>query len=123
MAPYDASKAGVEHVANALRLQVAHHCNTVGCAHVSWIDTPLVQDTNADLPSFRTEARLPTRTAEQHHVGAGVRQGVRQGHRTPQGVHLLPAVGGQLPPVNAFWSLTMSESRPACWWLTRCSDT
>jgi NAD(P)-dependent dehydrogenase (short-subunit alcohol dehydrogenase family) len=54
MAPYDASKAGVEHFANALRLEVAHHGVTVGCAHMSWIDTPLVQDTKADLPSFRT---------------------------------------------------------------------
>lgn len=53
MAPYDASKAGVEHFANALRLEVAHHGVTVGVAHMSWIDTPLVRDTKADLPSFR----------------------------------------------------------------------
>ncbi|MBO0676326.1 SDR family oxidoreductase [Mycolicibacterium sp. S2-37] len=53
MAPYDASKAGVEHFANALRLEVAHRGVTVGVAHMSWIDTPLVQDTKADLPSFR----------------------------------------------------------------------
>lgn len=54
MAPYDASKAGVEHFANALRLEVAHHGVTVGCGHMSWIDTPLVQDTKTDLPSFHT---------------------------------------------------------------------
>ncbi|MCK0174399.1 SDR family oxidoreductase [Mycolicibacterium sp. F2034L] len=53
MAPYDASKAGVEHFTNALRLEVAHRGVTVGVAHMSWIDTPLVQDTKADLPSFR----------------------------------------------------------------------
>lgn len=53
MAPYDASKAGVEHFANALRLEVAHHGVTVGVAHMSWIDTPLVQDTKTDLPSFK----------------------------------------------------------------------
>ena len=53
MAPYDASKAGVEQFANALRLEVAHQGVSVGVAHMSWIDTPLVRDTKADLPSFR----------------------------------------------------------------------
>lgn len=53
MAPYDASKAGVEQFANALRLEAAHHGVGVGVAHMSWIDTPLVQDTKTDLPSFK----------------------------------------------------------------------
>jgi NAD(P)-dependent dehydrogenase (short-subunit alcohol dehydrogenase family) len=52
MIPYDASKAGVEHLANALRLEVAGHGVTVGSAHMSWIDTALVRDSKADLPSF-----------------------------------------------------------------------
>jgi NAD(P)-dependent dehydrogenase (short-subunit alcohol dehydrogenase family) len=52
MSPYDASKAGVEHLANALRLEVAGHGVSVGSAHMSWIDTALVRDTKADLPSF-----------------------------------------------------------------------
>jgi NAD(P)-dependent dehydrogenase (short-subunit alcohol dehydrogenase family) len=52
MIPYDASKAGAEHLANALRLEVAGHGVTVGSAHMSWIDTALVRDTKADLPSF-----------------------------------------------------------------------
>jgi NAD(P)-dependent dehydrogenase (short-subunit alcohol dehydrogenase family) len=60
MMPYDASKAGVEHLANALRLEVGQRGVTVGSAHMSWIDTALVRDSKADLPSF-TEllARLP----------------------------------------------------------------
>ncbi|MFE7417164.1 SDR family oxidoreductase [Rhodococcus sp. NPDC057529] len=49
---YNASKAGVEHFANALRLEVAHRGVTVGSAHMSWIDTPLVQDAKTDLASF-----------------------------------------------------------------------
>lgn len=53
LAPYNASKAGVEHFANALRLEVHHHGVDVGVAHMSWIDTPLVQDAKADLRSFR----------------------------------------------------------------------
>jgi len=52
LAPYNASKAGVEILANALRLEVAHHGVGVGSAHMSWIDTALVRDTKADLPSF-----------------------------------------------------------------------
>jgi NAD(P)-dependent dehydrogenase (short-subunit alcohol dehydrogenase family) len=52
MIPYDASKAGVEQLANALRLEVAGHGVTVGSAHMSWIDTALVRDSKADLPSF-----------------------------------------------------------------------
>jgi NAD(P)-dependent dehydrogenase (short-subunit alcohol dehydrogenase family) len=49
MAAYSASKAGVEHFANALRLEVAHLGVDVGSAHMSWIDTPLVRETKADL--------------------------------------------------------------------------
>lgn len=52
LAAYNASKAGVEHFANALRLEVAHHGVAVGCAHMSWIDTPLVQDAKKDLTAF-----------------------------------------------------------------------
>ena len=53
LAPYNASKAAVEHFANALRLEVAHRGVDVGSAHMSWIDTPLVRDTEADLSIFR----------------------------------------------------------------------
>ncbi|MFC9554938.1 SDR family oxidoreductase [Rhodococcus sp. NPDC056960] len=52
LAAYNASKAGVEHFANTLRLEVAHRGVTVGSAHMSWIDTPLVQDAKADLTAF-----------------------------------------------------------------------
>lgn len=60
MASYDASKAGVEHFANSLRLEVKHQGVDVGSAHMSWIDTPLVQDAKADSPAFREMLkRLP----------------------------------------------------------------
>jgi len=52
LAPYHASKAAVEHFANALRLEVAHRGVDVGSAHMSWIDTPMVQDAKADLGAF-----------------------------------------------------------------------
>jgi NAD(P)-dependent dehydrogenase (short-subunit alcohol dehydrogenase family) len=60
MAPYDMSKAGNEHLANALRLEVGHHGVSVGSAHMAWIDTAMVRDTKADLPTFgEFLARLP----------------------------------------------------------------
>ncbi|MDA3660130.1 SDR family oxidoreductase [Mycobacterium xenopi] len=52
MVPYNTSKAAVEHFANALRLEVAHLGVDVGSAHMSWIDTPMVHDTEADLSTF-----------------------------------------------------------------------
>jgi NAD(P)-dependent dehydrogenase (short-subunit alcohol dehydrogenase family) len=60
MAPYDMSKAGNEHLANALRLEVGYRGVGVGSAHMSWIDTALVRDSKADLPAFsRLLAALP----------------------------------------------------------------
>jgi NAD(P)-dependent dehydrogenase (short-subunit alcohol dehydrogenase family) len=60
MAPYNAAKAAVEHFANALRLEVAHRDVAVGSAHMSWIDTPLVQEAKADLSTFGDMiSRLP----------------------------------------------------------------
>ena len=52
LAPYNAAKAGVEHFANALRLEVAHQGVAVGSAHMSWIDTPLVRESRKDLSTF-----------------------------------------------------------------------
>ncbi|GAB2888610.1 SDR family oxidoreductase [Nocardioides pacificus] len=60
LAAYNASKAGVEHFACALRLEVAHQGVEVGIAHMSWVDTPLVQDAKADLSAFaELISRLP----------------------------------------------------------------
>jgi NAD(P)-dependent dehydrogenase (short-subunit alcohol dehydrogenase family) len=57
---YNMSKAGVEHFANGLRLEVAHHGVDVGSAHMLWIDTPLVREGKADLVSFNEMInRLP----------------------------------------------------------------
>jgi len=53
LAPYNAAKAAVEHFANALRLEVARLGVDVGSAHMSWIDTPLVRESKADLSTVR----------------------------------------------------------------------
>lgn len=78
LAAYNASKAGVEHFANALRLEVAHQGVDVGCAHMSWIDTPLVQDAKADLPAFQKMLkRMPYPLSKTTSVDACVKAFVR----------------------------------------------
>ncbi|TFV65207.1 UNVERIFIED_ORG: SDR family oxidoreductase [Bacillus sp. AZ43] len=54
MSAYCASKAGVERFGDALRLEVAHRGVTVASAHPTWIDTDMVRDTEAALPTFAT---------------------------------------------------------------------
>jgi NAD(P)-dependent dehydrogenase (short-subunit alcohol dehydrogenase family) len=59
-ASYCVSKAGVEHFANALVCEVAHLGVGVGSAHMGFIDTPMIQDVNSDLASFRSAlSKLP----------------------------------------------------------------
>ncbi|MGZ5364434.1 MAG: SDR family oxidoreductase [Mycobacterium sp.] len=57
MVPYDTSKAGVEHFANALRLELAHRGVDVGSAHMLWIDTPLVRETKDESAAFQEMLR------------------------------------------------------------------
>jgi NAD(P)-dependent dehydrogenase (short-subunit alcohol dehydrogenase family) len=52
LAAYNASKAGAEHFANALRVEMAHQGVDVGSAHMSWIDTPMVRDARRDVSAF-----------------------------------------------------------------------
>jgi NAD(P)-dependent dehydrogenase (short-subunit alcohol dehydrogenase family) len=57
---YCAAKAGLERFGDALRLEVAHRGVTVASAHPTWIDTDLVRDTEAALPTFAaTRRQLP----------------------------------------------------------------
>ena len=79
-AAYAASKAGVENFANALRLEVAHLSVAVGSAHMSWIDTPLVQDARAELSMFdQMLASLPgplRKTSSVDECGAAFVKGI-----------------------------------------------
>ena len=60
MSAYCAAKAGLERFGDVLRLEVAHRGITVGSAHPTWIDTDMVRDTKAALPTFaQTLGRLP----------------------------------------------------------------
>jgi len=60
MSAYCAAKAGLERFGDALRLEVAHRGVTVASAHPTWIDTDMVRDTEAALPTFAaTRTQLP----------------------------------------------------------------
>lgn len=80
LAAYHASKAGAEYFANTLRLEVAHLGVDVGSAHMSWIDTPMVQDAKSDLATFREMlTRMPgplKRTTTVTECGAAFVKGI-----------------------------------------------
>ena len=101
LAPYNSSKAGIEMLANALRLEVAHLGVGVGSAHMSWIDTALVRDTKADLPSFgELLARLPwplNKTTTVDKCADAFVKGIED-RKHPR---LLPALGGPVPLAQA----------------------
>ncbi|MBW9214782.1 SDR family oxidoreductase [Mumia sp. zg.B53] len=60
LAPYNASKAGVEALALAYRQEMWVHGVKVGVCHPSWIDTDIVRGAEDDLPSFKAiRGRLP----------------------------------------------------------------
>jgi hypothetical protein len=54
---YCASKAAVEHIANALRLELAHTGVRVGSAHPAFLDTDLVRDSDSDSRSLSDARR------------------------------------------------------------------
>ena len=53
LSAYSASKAGVEAMANSLRIEVAHLGVDVGVLHPSWIATDMVKEGDGESPSFR----------------------------------------------------------------------
>lgn len=60
LASYNASKAGAESLALAYKQEVAHLGIGVGICHPSWIDTDIVRNAEADLPTFRAvRKKLP----------------------------------------------------------------
>jgi NAD(P)-dependent dehydrogenase (short-subunit alcohol dehydrogenase family) len=60
LAPYAASKAGVEALALATRQEVAHLGVAVGVCHPGWVDTDMVRGTEQDLPGFaESRRRMP----------------------------------------------------------------
>jgi len=53
MSAYDASKAGVEALANSLRVELAHQHVGVGVLHPTWIDTDMVREADSESRAFQ----------------------------------------------------------------------
>jgi NAD(P)-dependent dehydrogenase (short-subunit alcohol dehydrogenase family) len=54
---YGASKAGLEHLLNVLRIEVRHLGVDVGVAYFSWIDTDMVRGADSHHPGFAAMRR------------------------------------------------------------------
>jgi len=67
MGAYSATKAGVEALANALRVEVAHTGTKVGCAYFGFIDTDMVRR-GFETPSGRQFADLLGATGPNHAI-------------------------------------------------------
>jgi NAD(P)-dependent dehydrogenase (short-subunit alcohol dehydrogenase family) len=78
MGAYAASKAGVEAMANALRLEVAHQGVEVGTIHPIWIDTDMVREASQNTSAFdRMLAELPPPLQTIHPVSKAAQSIVR----------------------------------------------
>ena len=100
MSAYCATKAGVEAMANSLRVEVAHRGVDVGVAYFSWIDTEMVRGADA-RPTFqymRSQLKPPfDRTYPVADAAAAVVRGIEKRSRivvAPGWLrYLLPARG------------------------------
>ena len=77
-APYNMSKAGVEALADSLRLELEGDGVAVGCAYFGFIDTDMVRDSFAEHATQRLRARAPSALMRPLPVAAAAR-GIERG--------------------------------------------
>jgi NAD(P)-dependent dehydrogenase (short-subunit alcohol dehydrogenase family) len=105
MAPYAASKAGVEAFCNSLRAEVAHLGVDVGVGYFAFIDTDLVRGSDSHPVFGPLRARLPgplSKTYPLADVGAAVVEGMERRRRwitVPGWVRVVLVLRGVLAPV------------------------
>lgn len=117
-AAYGSSKAGVEAFADALRIELAPLGVSVGCAHMSWIDTDMVRDAERDLPAFREmKARLPWPLRSITPVADCAVAFGRAIERRSTRVHVPRAIG------VAHWLRPVLHSQPVGMLMARLSST
>lgn len=119
MAPYAASKAGVEQFANGLRLELSHKGVTVGSAHPIWIDTDMTRDLSDDLESFQQSVRRTPgpfgRVVSVEDCAEALLNGITRRSRTiyvPKSVAVLAALR-TLILGRAFEKIMLAQARTA----------
>ena len=115
MSAYCAAKAGLERFGDALRLEVAHRGVTVASAHPTWIDTDLVRDTEAALPTFaKTRKQLPGPLGAYTSVEECA-QALVENLETRRRRVFVPRLGGAWSRRCGRWSPAPSPRRSRCW--------
>src|SRR4051794_40013196 len=104
---YAASKAGLEHLLDVLRVEVAHLGVDVGVAFFSWIDTEMVRSAEHSHPAFaalRDDLRGPARrTMPVGDAADALLRAVQRRERTvavPRFVHLAYRLRGLIGPLT-----------------------
>ena len=85
MAPYAATKAGVEAFCDSLRSELAHTGTAVGCAYFGFIDTDLVREGMAHPATGRMRSQGPSFVGKPIPVeaaGAAIVRGIEKRSRT-----------------------------------------
>jgi NAD(P)-dependent dehydrogenase (short-subunit alcohol dehydrogenase family) len=72
MGPYASAKAGVEALTDSLRLELAPHGVSVGCAYFGFLDTDLVKGSFATPSSETAKERLPGFMAKPAPLSVGI---------------------------------------------------
>lgn len=107
LAPYGASKHGVEGLARSLRMELAHTGTRVGVGYFSFIDTDMVRDAMATPAGSRAMAAMPGFLSRALPVGAAgeaIARGVqRRANRVyaPRWVLAMLALRGLSGPLEA----------------------
>jgi NAD(P)-dependent dehydrogenase (short-subunit alcohol dehydrogenase family) len=119
MAPYTATKAGVEAFADALRVEVAHTGTKVGCAYFGFIDTDMVRDSFDHPAAQATRASSPSfisRPIPLARAGEAIERGVLHRSRVtyaPRWVGVALALRGVLQPLMEKGAIARSETHEA----------
>lgn len=118
MGAYTASKAGVEAMTDALRVELAHTGARVGCAYFGFIDTDLVKRSFAHRSTQGLTSTLPKFISQPAPLPVAIdaiEQGIaRRSARiwAPRYVGAALALRGILQPLTE-WQLRLSKELPA----------
>jgi NAD(P)-dependent dehydrogenase (short-subunit alcohol dehydrogenase family) len=119
MAPYTATKAGVEAFTDALRVELAHTGTRVGCAYFGFIDTDMVRDSLDHPAAQATRASSPSfisRPIPLARAGEAIERGVLNRSRityAPRWVGTAIVLRGVLQPLLERGAIRRADTHEA----------